>query len=83
MATEVLEGAVEVRRHDDGRVEVLQAPPRTAISLEFLTAVDPHLVRVVSGSTLRFAGQVEYRVVGWDPAQHALIAVRRGPWPAT
>lgn len=74
----VLQGAVEVVRHPDGRVEVLQAPPRTAITLEFLTAADPHLVKVVSGNRLRFANQVEYLVVGWDPLQHALIAERSG-----
>lgn len=74
----VVQGAVEVFRHPDGRVEVLQAPPATAVTLAFLTAADPHLVRVVSGDRIRFADQVEYRVTGWDPLQHALVAERCG-----
>jgi hypothetical protein len=72
---EILEGELQVTRHENGRVEIVQAPQRTAISLEFLVSTERHLVRV-SGSLLRFAGQVEYRVVGWDPVQHALIAER-------
>lgn len=67
----VLEGAVEVHRHEDGRVEILQAPPKTRITLEFIAAADPVVVRV-TGNLITLAGQVVYRVVGWD--QHALLA---------
>lgn len=69
----VLEGTVEMRRHDDGRVEILSAPPRTRISLEFLHTADRVVVRV-SGNTVGLAGQVVYRVVGWDPLGSALLA---------
>lgn len=70
---QVLEGTVECRRHDDGRVEVLTAPPRTRITLEFLTAADPAVVRV-SGNTVTVAGQVVYRITGWDRLSSALLA---------
>lgn len=74
----ILEGAIDCVRHDDGRVEVRSAPPRITMSLEFLVAADPHLVKVVSGDRLRFAGQVEYTINGWDPLQKAVLAERVG-----
>lgn len=79
---EVLQGDVSTVRHPDGRVEILSAPPVTAITLEFLAAVDPAVV-VVRGDRVALAGQIEYRVTGWDPLQRALLAERTGPWPAT
>lgn len=73
---EVLEGPVEVTRHDDGRVEIIQAPPRARISLELLASADPFVVRV-SGRRIALGGQVIYEVVGWDALSHALIADKR------
>jgi hypothetical protein len=69
----VLEGAVEVCRHDLHPAVVVPAPPRTRISLEFLHTADPVVVRV-SGNTVSLAGQVVYRVVGWDALGSALLA---------
>lgn len=69
----VLDGPVAFRRHDDGRVEVLQAPARARITLGLLVGADAHLVRA-DGNTVTFAGQVTYRVTGWDPLGSALLA---------
>lgn len=60
------------RRHDDGRVEIVDAPPTTRVSLDFLTTADPVVVRV-SGNLISLAGQVTYRVVGWDAYSSALL----------
>lgn len=70
---ELLEGAPQVRRHEDGRVEILSAPPRIRVSLEFLAAADPVVVKV-AGDRITLAGQVEYQVVGWDSTFHCLLA---------
>lgn len=67
------EGAVKAVRHEDGRVEILDAPPLVRIGLEFLRDSDPCTVRV-SGRTVTFGGQVVYEVTGWDPFSHALTA---------
>jgi hypothetical protein len=76
---EVLEGEVQLRRHDDGRIEILQAPATARMSLELLQASDPATVRVGS-NTIGIAGQVRYRVVGWDAQQSALLLEREGPF---
>lgn len=68
---ETLEGAVVMRRHDDGRVEIVSAPPTTTMALEFLLEADPHLVRI-RGREITLAGQVTYRVTGWDDTQACL-----------
>jgi hypothetical protein len=69
----VLEGDVELRRHDDGRVEIIQAPPVTRIALEMLAGADPVTVKV-TGNLIHLGGQVIYRVTGWDQHAHALLA---------
>jgi len=75
---ELLEGEVVLRREDDGRVIVETAPPRARMALETLQHWDRFLVRV-SGNTIRLAGQVTYRVVGWDAQQSALLLERVSP----
>lgn len=69
----VVDGEVVCRRHDDGRVEIVQAPPCARITLGLLAAADPAVVQA-SGNAVTFAGQVVYRVVGWDPVGSALLA---------
>lgn len=77
MAGEVLEGSVQCVRHPDGRVEVTEAPPVARMSLEFLVAADPELVKVV-GPEVALAGQVTYRVTGWDDHGQCLLLERTG-----
>lgn len=60
-------------RHADGRVEIHRAPIRTLMTLGFLTAADPAVVRV-TGSRIELAGQAVYRVIGWDASAAALVA---------
>lgn len=69
---EIVEGEIGVRRHDDGRVEITQAPPVSRVSLELLASADPVTVRV-SGHRITFGGQVTYEVTGWDELSHALL----------
>ena len=71
----LLEGQVHMRRHSDGRVVVEQAPPTATMSLDLLAQADHFLVRV-SGNRITLAGQVTYRVVGWDGLQSALVLER-------
>jgi hypothetical protein len=71
----VLHGSVQMRRHADGRVEILQAPPTASMSLELLAGADPHLI-VVRGTYITLAGQVTYRVTGWDNTQACLQLLR-------
>ncbi|UVS81839.1 hypothetical protein [Actinokineospora sp. UTMC 2448] len=73
----VEQGPVEVHRHDDGRVEIVSAPPWTLISLELLAAADP-VVFQVAGRRISLAGQVTYEVTGWDETQACLVARRIG-----
>jgi hypothetical protein len=68
-----LEGDVDVVRHEDGRVEIIDAPPVTRISLEFLCAADPVTVKV-TGRRITLGGQVVYEVTGWDNFSSALLA---------
>lgn len=68
-----LEGTLAVVRHDNGLVEIVEAPPVTRVSLEFLLAADPVTVKV-SGRKLIFGGQVVYEVTGWDNFSSALVA---------
>ena len=76
---ELLEGEILLRRESNGRVEITQAPPTARISLELLAQyADRFLVRV-SGNRVSLAGQVSYRVVGWDQVQSALLLEREGP----
>lgn len=70
----VLEGTVQTVRHDDGRVEILHAPPTIRVSLELVQGADPVALRV-SGRNLIFGGRVVYRVDGWDDFSSALTAV--------
>ncbi|HEV7651344.1 MAG TPA: hypothetical protein VGP26_24605 [Actinophytocola sp.] len=77
MAGEVLQGPVEFVRRADGRIEIKSAPPNTLMSLEFLNRADPAVFRV-GGREVTLAGQVTYRVVGWDNVQSALILERVG-----
>lgn len=72
-AVTVLEGVVDVRRHADGRVEIVSAPPTARINLSFLRHSDPALV-TADANTIVVAGQVTYRVVGWDPRSSCLLA---------
>lgn len=73
--SEVLEGEVVLHREDNGRVVVQQAPPTARMSLEVLQQSDRHVVRV-SGNRIAVAGQVVYRVVGWDAHASALLLER-------
>jgi hypothetical protein len=75
---EVLEGDVILKRHKDGRVEILQAPPTARMALAVLQQSDPHVV-YVSGNRIRLAGQVTYRIVGWDDHASALLLERDTP----
>lgn len=77
MASDVLEGSVVARRHPDGRVEILEAPPIARMSLQLLAEADPAVV-VVRGREITFAGQVTYRVTGWDDIQSCLVLQRIG-----
>jgi len=52
-----------VRTHDDGRVEVIDAPPLAEFSLELLAQGGPRVVRVDEAGYLDLAGQVVYRPV--------------------
>lgn len=69
----VLEGSVDFVRHEDGRMQVLSAPPTTRISLELIAEADPVLLKI-RGNVITFAGQVVYRVTAWDTLGKALIA---------
>lgn len=73
----ILEGEVRLRRESNGRVVVEQAPPTASMSLDLLAQSDRFLVRV-SGNRVSLAGQVSYRVIGWDALQSALILEREG-----
>ncbi len=61
----LLEGPLQWRRHDDGRVEVLLAPAVARVSLDLLACADRAVLQV-SGNRITVAGQVVYRVTGWD-----------------
>lgn len=75
MGSQVIEGEFRVRRHEDGRVEVLQAPQRSTCTLEVLAERDPVVLKV-RGREIRIANQVAYRVVGWDDVQSCLVIER-------
>ena len=75
MSAEFLEGEVSFRRHADGRVEITQAPPRARMSLGLLASADPVVLRA-SGNLITLGGQVDYRVIGWDPTWHCLLLDR-------
>lgn len=68
-----VEGAVKCVRHENGRIEILDAPPVTRISLELLRDSDTARVRV-SGARVTFGGQVVYQVTGWDTFSKSLLA---------
>lgn len=72
----VLEGELNVVRHADGRVEITnpELPKVTRWSLELIVGADPHVLTVEGGQRLVAAGQVVYRVTGWDDHSHALLA---------
>lgn len=65
----VLEGDIIVKRVSP-RWVVQQAPPRSRMSLELLRAAGEDMT--VRGNLIDFAGQVTYRVVGWEP-NHLLL----------
>lgn len=73
---EILQGPIAARREADGRLVIEQAPKTAYLPLELLASADP-VVFVVSGNTIHLAGQVTYRVTGWDPVQSALVLERR------
>lgn len=73
----VEEGELQFRRHSDGRVEVLAAPPVARMSLTLLAAADRHLM-VVRGREITLAGQVTYRVAAWDDTQACLVLDKVG-----
>lgn len=77
---QVLEGDLQLRHHEDGRLEIVQAPPTARMALSLLQQTDPRVVRV-GANTIGIAGQVSYRVVGWDAQQSALLLEREGPAP--
>ena len=74
---ELLEGELSVRRHGDGRIEILAAPQTCRISLEMLADSDP-VVFKVGGRRITIADQVAYEVTGWDPIASALVAEKVG-----
>lgn len=70
---QVVQGAVRLRRGLGGADTVEVAPPRARITLAELT--DRQWLSVeATGNTVTFAGQVVYRVTGWDPVGSALLA---------
>jgi hypothetical protein len=71
--TATLEGEVKIVRHDNGMVEILDAPPVTRISLELIHCADPVTLKV-TGRNITFGGQVVYEVTGWEPFSSALVA---------
>jgi hypothetical protein len=76
---ELLEGEILLRRERNGRVVITEAPPTARISLDLLaTYADRFLVRV-SGNRVDLAGQITYRVVGWDQHGSALLLEREDP----
>lgn len=74
--TVVLEGELIVRRHDDGRVEVVQAPQTARISLGLLASADPVTLRVTGCDRITVGGWLAYRIVGWDRHGRCLLAER-------
>jgi hypothetical protein len=68
----LVEGEVRTVRHADGRVEITQAPPRARMALSLLASADPVVVRA-TGDTITLAGQVVYRVSGWDTLGRCLL----------
>ncbi|HCT81761.1 MAG TPA: hypothetical protein DGG94_17825 [Micromonosporaceae bacterium] len=68
-----LEGTVKVLRHDNGLVEILDAPPLIRIALELIQLRDPVTMKV-SGKHITVAGQVVYEVTGWEPFSSTLVA---------
>jgi len=69
--------AVVMRRHDDGRVEVLEAPTRATFSLELLVARDLAATAIIGG-LLIIADQVAYRPVAFD--RRGDLVCERVPW---
>jgi len=69
----VLEGPVDFVQNEDGRVQVLSAPPLTRISLELIAEADPAVLKI-RGDLITVAGQVVYRITGWDDLGKALLA---------
>lgn len=68
-------GEVVLKQHTNGRLEVLQADSAIRISLGFIADADQRTVRVTCDA-VHIAGQVTYRITGWDPTVDALIAER-------
>jgi hypothetical protein len=80
--SEVLEGEIQVRRHEDGRITVERAPQRARMSLAVLHDSGMGIDHV-GGNTVRLVGGTTYRVVGWDAHQSALLLEREdGAAPA-
>jgi hypothetical protein len=72
------QGPIDIRVHDDGRVEVLSAPPVALLGLQLLVAADPAQLRATGGRTVVVADQVDYEITGWDETQACLVARRIG-----
>jgi len=53
-------------------IEVVKAPREALITLDVLRAADPRCLHV-AGDLITIAGQVVYRVVGWQPTPPALL----------
>lgn len=59
-------GDVVLKRHDDGRIEVIEAPDLVGVSVELLAQADLTGMWVASDGTLCLAGQAWYRPVRFD-----------------
>ncbi|UJW32395.1 hypothetical protein L3Q67_00995 [Saccharothrix sp. AJ9571] len=75
MGGHVHTGEVVMTRGADGRVEITQAPDTALMSLQMLANLDP-ATSVVTGRTITLAGQVTYRVTGWDTVQACLVLTK-------
>ncbi len=63
---------VVVRSHDDGRIEIVEAPPLAEFSMELLAQADPRVLRVDEAGYLDLAGQAVYAPLRFS---HANLAV--------
>jgi hypothetical protein len=63
MGPEGYDNSPTVRRHDDGRVEILTVPAKASFSHELVALAE---VVVRDGDLLTLCGQVQYRIVGED-----------------
>lgn len=76
---EILQGSIVVERglSTGNQLVVKQAPPTAYVTLEMLAHAEA-LEITVAGREISIAGQVTYRVSGWDDVQSCLVLERIG-----